>query len=106
MPTPMRFFVKVAQKWGNIDPDDHQAVENWYVKELPKLPKKNLNAILDELMQFSQEESIKPDKIVYPSDVPYPLMKNLIPASGYTLTNYYTQIAKYLRKLIMAGNRK
>lgn len=106
MPTPMRFFAKVADKWANIDPDDHQAVENWFVKDFPKLPKKSIDAILDELMQFSNEESVKPDKIVYPSDVPYPLMKDLIPVSGYSWKKYYSQTMKYLHKLIMDTNRK
>lgn len=106
MPTPVRFFAEVAQKWGNIDPKDYQAVETWYLKELPKLPKKNLNAILDELTQFNNEKSIKPNKIVYPSDVPYPLMKDMIPATGYSWKNYYTLVMKYLSKLIMSRNPK
>jgi len=106
MPTPVRFFAKVAQEWGNIDPKDHQAVETWYIKELPKLSKKDLNAILDELTQFSNEESIKPDTIVYPSEVPYPLMKDMIPATGYSWKSYYSRVMKYLSKLIMSKNPK
>lgn len=106
MPTPIRYFTKVAKKYGNIDADTPQEVENWYVNELPKLPKKDLNKILDELLQYNNEESIKTDKIAYPKDVSYPLMKNTEPITSYTWANYYTQIMKYIRKLIKSKNIK
>lgn len=104
MPTPMRFFIKVAQKYGNIDPSDNKAVEEWFLTKFRKLPKKDLNAILENLMEYNDEKSIKPDKIVYPSDVPLPLMKDIIPVAGYTWTNLYKKLTSYLRNIIKSGN--
>lgn len=75
-------------------------------KIFPELPKKDLNAILDELIQFSNEESIKSDKIVYPSDVPFPLMKNTIPVTGFRWANFYKQFLNYLTSLIRTSNHK
>ena len=100
MPTPLRFFIKVAQERGNVDPDDIEAVEKWFLKDFPKLPKKDLNAIMDELIQRSHEESMKPEKIVYPSNIPIPLMKDTIPVTGLLLTNLYRRLINNLSKLI------
>lgn len=100
MPTPVKYYTKVAQKWGNIDPDDYQAVENWFLNDFPNLPKKELSAILDELIEKSNEVSIDPGKITNPPKVPMPLFKDNIPVSGYAWLNSYKGLKKYLRSLI------
>jgi hypothetical protein len=100
MPTPLRFFIKIAQERGNINPDDIVAVENWFLEDLPKLPEKDLQAILDELIEHSDDKSIKPDKIVYPSDIPMPLMKDTIPVTGLQRTSLYSRLINNLKKLI------
>ena len=40
MPTPLRFFIKVAQERGNVDPNEIEAVEKWYLEDFPKLHSK------------------------------------------------------------------
>jgi hypothetical protein len=100
MATPLRFFIKIAQERGNINPDDIVAVENWFLEELPKLPKKDLDAILNELIEHSDDKSIKPEKIVYPSNIPIPLIKDTIPVTGLQRTNLYNRLINNLRKLI------
>ena len=100
MPTPLRFFIKVAQERGNVDPNEIEAVERWYLEDFPKLPKKELNTILDELIEHSGKESIKPEKLVYPSNIPMPLIKDTIPVTGLLRTNLYRRLINNLSKLI------
>ena len=100
MPTPMRFFSAVAQKWGKVDPDNDQAVEKWFLEDFPKLPKKDLNTILDELIQYNNEKSIDPGKVIYPTDIPLPFMKDTIPLKGFLWVNLYKSFLKYIQNLI------
>lgn len=100
MPTPSRFFKAVAQKWGNVNPDNDQAVEKWFLQDFPKLPKKDLNTILDELIQYNNEKSIDPGKVIYPADIPLPFMKDTIPFKGFLWVNLYKSFIKYIQSLI------
>ena len=38
MPTPITAFADAAAKYGDIDPDDIEAVQKWFADELPRLP--------------------------------------------------------------------
>ena len=75
-------------------------IRNWFLNELPKLPKKDLNTILDELMEKDHHESEIPDKLIYPEDVPLPRMKNILPASGFSWKMLYMKYSEFLKKLI------
>lgn len=100
MPTPIKYFIQVAHKWGNIDPDDNQAVEDWFLNDFPKLPKKDINSILDELIRHNNEVADDPGKIIYPSKVPLPLFKDIIPVAGFSLKNSYREFINYIRYVI------
>jgi len=106
MPTPLRYFVKVAQKWGNIDPTDHQAIEEWFLNDFQKLPEKDLNAILDELIENSNKGSVDPGKIVYPSDIPLPLFNDIVPVSEISWTRSYKEFIYYIRNLITTNRNR
>jgi hypothetical protein len=103
MPTPVKYFIQVAQKWGNVDPNDTQAIEKWFLNDFPKLPKKEINAILGELIENSNAEPGDPGKIVYPSEVPLPLFKDILPVSGISWAQSYKAFLKYLQKLIKSN---
>lgn len=102
MPTPIRFFIQVAQEYGNIDPDDMEAVESWYITDFPKLPKKDLIAIMDLLIEHDNELPMIPKKIIYPSDIPLPLIKDTIPITGMLRKNLYRRLINYLSRIIRA----
>jgi hypothetical protein len=38
MPTPTTAFADAAAEFGDVDPDDLEAVQRWFMEELPKLP--------------------------------------------------------------------
>jgi hypothetical protein len=38
MPTPITAFADAAAKYGDIDPDDIEAVQKWFADELHNLP--------------------------------------------------------------------
>ena len=92
----MRFFSQVAQKWGKVDPTDQLATEKWFLEEFPNLPKKDLEAILDELISFNNETNIKPEKLIYPKEIPLPLMKDIVPMRGRSWKDVYKQIVTFL----------
>ena len=105
MPTPVKYFIQVAHKWGKIDPDDSQAIEDWFLTDFPNLPKKDLTAIQDELIEHSNEASTDPGKIIYPSKVPLPLFKDRIPVSGNSWTYSYRELINYIRNLIKSKKK-
>ncbi len=52
MPTPTTAFVDAAAKYGNVNPEDIEAVQTWFAKELPTLsPDVIENVVLDLLAQ-------------------------------------------------------
>lgn len=107
MPTPVKYFIEVAQKWGNIDPNDNQAIEDWFLNDFPNLPKKDLNAILDELLEQNNELSTDPGTIKYPSKVPLPLFKDRIAVPLYSPLAYsYKELINYIQNIIKFNKKR
>jgi hypothetical protein len=50
MPTPTRFFHEIAARYGEVDPSDTEAVQDWYVEVLPTLPVETIDEILEWLL--------------------------------------------------------
>jgi hypothetical protein len=55
---------------------------------------------MDELIEHNEELPSVPKKIIYPSDIPIPLMKDTIPVTGILRKNLYSKFVHYLRKVI------
>ena len=51
MPTPTTAFADAAAKHGNVDPNDLEAVQQWFTEELPKLPPEIVERVLRELLE-------------------------------------------------------
>jgi hypothetical protein len=50
MPTPITAFADAASKYGDIDPNDIEAVQAWFAEELPKLPVATIEQVLHDLL--------------------------------------------------------
>ena len=74
MPTPTQYFADVAAKYGNIDPQDSEAVERWFSETLPTMPKAQIETVLEDLLGRDGHESTRDDIRTYPSGIPLPAL--------------------------------
>ena len=50
MPTPTTAFADAAAKYGDVDPDDIEAVQKWFAEELPTLSVDIIKQVLHDLL--------------------------------------------------------
>ncbi len=55
MPTPIRSFLDVATRYGNVDPNDPAAVQRWFTRVLPNLPRETVEEIFELLLENEVE---------------------------------------------------
>ena len=72
MPTPTNSFLDVADRYGNVDPNDPEAVHEWYTKVLPTLPAETIEEILEILLEGEGTSAEGESTRSYPKDVPLP----------------------------------
>ncbi|MGB5548696.1 MAG: hypothetical protein WBM74_19095, partial [Polyangiales bacterium] len=75
MPTPTTAFADAAAKYGQVDPEDLEAVQRWFTEELPKLPLQVIEQVLQDLLAqdgTAHEREIIP---VYPDRAPLPSLR-------------------------------
>jgi len=80
MPTPITAFADAAAKYGDIDANDIEAVQEWFSDELPKLPVDTIERVLHDLLErdgTAAEREIAP---IYPKRVPLPSLGSSPPA--------------------------
>ena len=80
MPTPTRSFLDVATRYGNVDPDDPEAVQRWFTRVLPTLRRETVEEILELLLENegARDDAERPGN--YPRDVPLPTLSASPPA--------------------------
>lgn len=61
MPTAMHWYNMAAQKWGAVDPTDENAVTNFFVSNLAKLPAKKREAVVKFLLGHDGPAKIPSD---------------------------------------------
>ena len=100
MPTPITAFADAAAKYGDIDPDDIEAVQAWFSDELPKLPVDTIEQVLHDLLErdgAAAEREIVP---MYPKRVPLPSLGSSPPALPPLLAEQWrTLLGRLLRRL-------
>lgn len=85
MPTPTTSFFDVAARFGNVDPSDVEAVQNWYTEVLPTLPPETIEEILETLLESDGDAGDggagdgEPARS-YPQGVPLPSLSSSPPA--------------------------
>lgn len=72
MPTPVSAFLDVAARHGGVDPEDLEAVEQWYLKVVPGLPPGEVDTILEALLAEDALPDTKEIVARYPSNAPVP----------------------------------
>lgn len=72
MPTPTTAFADAAAKYGDVDPDDIEAVQEWFAEELPTLSVDIIERVLHDLL--AQDGAVSGREIipVYPERAPLP----------------------------------
>ena len=80
MPTPVRAFAEIAAQHGDVDPTDLEAVQRWYLDELPQLPPSEIDEILQELVSHDGESHKDDLKRTYPQEAPLPTLSDSPPA--------------------------
>jgi hypothetical protein len=72
MPTPITAFADAAAKFGGVDPQDIEAVQEWFAEELAKLSPEMIEQVLHDLLT---RDGATPDRDivpVYPKRAPLP----------------------------------
>jgi len=100
MPTPITAFADAAAQYGDIDPDDIEAVQNWFADELPKLPIDTIEQVLHDLLERDGSAAEREIAPMYPKRVPLPSLGSSPPALPPLLAEQWrTLLGRLLRRL-------
>lgn len=76
MATPTAKFIEIAARYGNVDPEDIEAVQRWFAEELPKLSPSELGRIFEELLRADGARRTRRVAVrVYPERAPLPSLR-------------------------------
>ena len=100
MPTPITAFADAAAKYGDIDPDDIEAVQKWFADELPRLPVDTIERVLHDLLERDGTVAEREIVPIYPKRVPLPSLGSSPPALPPLLAEQWrTLLGRLLRRL-------
>jgi hypothetical protein len=76
VPTPTPIFAELAARYGDVDPQDIEAVQRWFAEDLPKLGLEQIERIIEELL--TADGAVVDRKIdpVYPDWAPLPSLRS------------------------------
>jgi hypothetical protein len=101
MPTPIHVFAEIAATYGNVNPDDADAVQKWYIETLPTLKPELIDEILEALLRHDGTKPIPTAVKSYPIDVPLPSLKDSIPVKSSILRTVFDLYLKRIWKRII-----
>jgi hypothetical protein len=101
MPTPIHVFTEIAATYGNVNPDDSDAVQKWYIETLPTLKPELIDEIIEALIRHDGTKPIPSTEKSYPIDVPLPSLKDSIPAKSSILRTVFDLYLKRIWKRII-----
>ena len=101
MPTPIHVFAEIAATYGNVNPDDADAVQKWYIETLPTFKPELIDEILEALLRHDGTKPIPSAEKPYPIDVPLPSLKDSIPAKSPILRTVFDLYLKKIWKRII-----
>jgi len=105
MPTPTRDFADIAAKYGNIDPQDQEAVQRWFIESLTSMAPAQIEVILDDLLSRDGSEPTLSEIPTYPTSVPLPTLSTAPPAPIPLLAGGWRMFFKRLRPQISKSRR-
>jgi hypothetical protein len=102
MPTPTATFLEIAARYGDVDPEDIEAVQHWFTEVLPGLPPERIEEILDDLLASEGADKAEETVRSYPRDVPLPALSSSPPVPIPLLAERWREI---LARLAGRGRR-
>ena len=72
MPTPTTAFADAAAKYGDVDPNDIEAVERWFTETLLTLPAITIEQVFQDLLEQDGAIAAREIAPVYPKRAPLP----------------------------------
>ena len=100
MPTPIHVFAEIAATYGNVNPDDMDAVQKWYIETLPTLKPEHIDEILEALLRHDGAKPNPSAEKSYPTDVPLPSLKDSTPVKSSILRAVLDLFSKRIWKRI------
>jgi len=76
MPTPTTAFADAAAKYGDVDPEDIEAVQRWFADELPTLPVETIEQVLHDLLVQDGAAPERKINLLYPARAPLPSLSS------------------------------
>ncbi len=102
MATPTTAFADAAAKYGDVDPEDIEAVQKWFAEALPTLPLDVVEKVLEDLLAHDGATTDREIVPVYPERVPLPSLLSSPPIVAPPLAADWKQI---LRRLLVRLRR-
>ena len=101
MPTPIHIFAQIAATYGNVNPDDADEVQKWYIETLPTLKPELVDEIIETLLRHDGTKPIPFAEKTYPVEAPLPLLKDSIPVKSSILRVVFDLYLKKIWKRIV-----
>ncbi len=96
MATPTTAFADAAAKYGDVDPEDIEAVQKWFTEALPTLPLNILEQVLEELLTHDGATADREIIPVYPERAPLPSLRSSPPIVAPLLAEDWKRILRRL----------
>jgi hypothetical protein len=97
MATPTTAFSDAAAKYGDVNPEDIEAVQKWFTEELPSCPVDVIEQVLLDLLARDGAAAAREIVPVYPERAPLPSLVLSPPAALPLLAEDWRRL---LRKLV------
>lgn len=81
MPTPTTAFADAAAKYGEVDPNDIEAVQDWFAEELPTLPVDVIEQVIRDLLAQDGAAADREITPIYPKGVSLPSLRSSPPVA-------------------------
>jgi len=95
VPTPTQAFAEVAARYG-VDPSDQEAVQQWFLEDLPELPTEQIEEILEDLLASHGTGEVSTDTRCYPERAPLPTLDSSPPVQTPLFAARWGQILRLL----------
>ncbi|MBW2509249.1 MAG: hypothetical protein JRE81_11505 [Deltaproteobacteria bacterium] len=96
MPTPTAAFADAAAKYGDVDPEDIEAVQKWFVEELPTLSPETIERIFENLLARDGDSESRQMVPVYPDQAPLPSLSSSPPIASPLLAEPWKRLLSRL----------
>jgi hypothetical protein len=96
-PTPYYVFARIAARLGDIDPTDVEAVQAWFMEELPRRERAEIEAILEELLKAEAAPEAGPVEPFYPKACPLPRLEDSPQA---TVPGWWSELWPFVRQFV------